>query len=489
MNGHVLELTNANSYEELSFDNKEHMSLINTIYQDKVMIKESMTYSSESIQFDSETEETYDECYSCFMCNVSYNTQFDLEEHLRTHNDDETFHHSNIDSTSEPLPSEFIRPSKYFRCYECLKVCKSQLSYNEHMLTHTGEKPHHCRVCDRKFRHIANFRTHLKSHTNIKTLVCSLCCKTIVGEKNYYIHYMDVHNKMSVRQSRLYHTSSSDSDEDFNPKISYYKKKKINMRNGKCRKYNEPFGPLFAKKAWEKKQFENYIWDIDEEKCERDAVHEAIECSRLDIQNMLKNKKQQLNDYNTEEYQKLLDILVEEKNSTGKINEAKLIGPFFWKSALCKAGLIEEYLSPVQFQSQLRVTECISCRKCFARLPQNNKDNIIPSTPPCSSCFMMKNETTLNKHKSEQHTENPPYICKECLSQSYSWYEYVQHMKMHLRYAARCSECIYMMMNKPEQVIFLCHECDMSFDSDEQLKIHLKTHLENGQNNSCSNKS
>jgi len=123
------------------------------------------------------------------------------------------------------------------------------------MLTHTGEKPHHCRACDRKFRHIANFRTHLKSHENVRTLVCSLCRKTIIGEKNYYIHYMDVHNKTSIRNPRPYQTSSSDSDEDFNPKVSYYKKKKHSSR--KLRKVeSEPFGPLFAKKAWEQKQRE-----------------------------------------------------------------------------------------------------------------------------------------------------------------------------------------------------------------------------------------
>lgn len=204
---------------------------------------------------ESESDDIYDECYSCFMCNVSYNTQLDLDSHLRTHNDDETFHHSNINSISEPLPCSSIRPSKYFRCNECLKVCKSQLSFNEHMLTHTGEKPHHCRACDRKFRHIANFRTHLKSHENVRTLVCSLCRKTIIGEKNYYIHYMDVHNKTSIRNPRPYQTSSSDSDEDFNPKVSYYKKKKHSSR--KLRKVeSEPFGPLFAKKAWEQKQRE-----------------------------------------------------------------------------------------------------------------------------------------------------------------------------------------------------------------------------------------
>lgn len=107
----------------------------------------------------------------------------------------------------------------------------------------------------------------------------------------------------------------------------------------------------------------------------------------------------------------------------------------------------------------------------------------MPSKPPCSSCFMIKNECTLNNHKLECHNETPPYVCKECLLESKTWYEYVQHMKMHLRYAAKCSECVYNMLNKPDNVIFLCDVCEMSFDSDEQLRVHVKTHLENGQNN------
>jgi len=82
---------------------------------------------------------------------------------------------------------------------------------------------------------------------------------------------------------------------------------------------------------------------------------------------MLKKRKQNLTDYITKEYQKQLDDLIFEKNSTGKINETKLSGPLFWKNALIKAGLIEEDILPIQFQSQLRLIECISCKKCFAR--------------------------------------------------------------------------------------------------------------------------
>lgn len=97
---------------------------------------------------------------------------------------------------------------------------------------------------------------------------------------------------------------------------------------------------------------------------------------------------------------------------------------------------------------------------------------------------MIKNESTLNKHKAENHDGTAPYICKECLWESNTWYEYVQHMKMHLRYASKCSECVYNMINKPDNsVMFLCDVCEMSFDNYDQLKIHIDAHIETGQIN------
>lgn len=116
------------------------------------------------------------------------------------------------------------------------------------------------------------------------------------------------------------------------------------------------------------------------------------------------------------------------------------------------------------------------------RLPESTENNVLPSKPPCSGCFMIKNESALNQHKSEAHSETPPFVCKECFLELNSWYKYVQHMKMHLKYAAKCNECIYHMHHKSSNVIFLCHVCNLSFESDDQLTIHINTHLENGQN-------
>lgn len=82
---------------------------------------------------------------------------------------------------------------------------------------------------------------------------------------------------------------------------------------------------------------------------------------------MLQKRKQLLTNYNTEEYQKRIETLVLEKNANNPINISKLSGPFFWKNALVKAGILEEFPNPMQYQSRLKLTECISCRKCFAR--------------------------------------------------------------------------------------------------------------------------
>jgi len=81
------------------------------------------------------------------------------------------------------------------------------------MLNHTGQKLHHCRFCDCKFNHIASSRTQ---HTDekLRTLNCSLCGKTIVGQKNYYLHYLDAHTEKSIRSPQTNQCSSSDRDKD-----------------------------------------------------------------------------------------------------------------------------------------------------------------------------------------------------------------------------------------------------------------------------------
>ncbi|XP_060856029.1 zinc finger protein 561-like [Metopolophium dirhodum] len=218
----------------------------------------------------------------------------------------------------------------------------------------------------------------------------------------------------------------------------------------------------------------------EEEESKKYAVQEAIGSSRQDTLNTFEKRKEQPTDYNTEEYTKLLKTLIQEKNSTGQFNEAKFMGPLFWKNSLFKAGLIEEPIHPVKFQGRLRPIECTSCGTFFAKLPISNEVNIMKSKLPCPKCFNTENESTLLEHQLKRHRELPPFICKECMWKSETWFKYIQHMKTHFRCVAKCSECVYSdMMNKPANTFFLCHVCEMSFDSDDERRVHVKIHVEN----------
>lgn len=56
--------------------------------------------------------------------------------------------------------------SKLFKCQLCSYASKWNYSVKRHMLTHTGERPHGCNHCSKRYKDSRQLKNHLKVHEN-----------------------------------------------------------------------------------------------------------------------------------------------------------------------------------------------------------------------------------------------------------------------------------------------------------------------------------
>ncbi|XP_018570034.1 zinc finger protein 239-like [Anoplophora glabripennis] len=102
----------------------------------------------------------------CNFCGKMFPRGYRIEEHILTHT-----------------------PDKPFQCQICHKTFSKNFNLKMHEHTHSGDRPYICSKCGKSYTTSSNLRTHmLSSHSNEKKHVCDICKMTFV-----YPRYLKLH--------------------------------------------------------------------------------------------------------------------------------------------------------------------------------------------------------------------------------------------------------------------------------------------------------
>jgi len=89
-------------------------------------------------------------------------------------------------SLSQHMHSHGKKKNK-FKCEECEREFTQRDTYNDHMNTHTGNKPYKCTICAKEYHSSQSLRFHLAIHGD-KKYDCDICNKTFSYSSSLRAH-------------------------------------------------------------------------------------------------------------------------------------------------------------------------------------------------------------------------------------------------------------------------------------------------------------
>lgn len=169
--------------EELGKEGYEYFDEdTNGMYEEEERLLEpSCDVTVENGEFDSETNnfissEGKDNLFVCLVCSHMFPSQKQLALHSATHD------------LNEEEQEMYDDPVRNLTCEFCGRVLSTKSTLREHIMIHTGEKPHECLLCGAHFRHKANLVVHVNSHAVVSTYKCKKCNKAFTKKLEFEKH-------------------------------------------------------------------------------------------------------------------------------------------------------------------------------------------------------------------------------------------------------------------------------------------------------------
>ncbi|NWQ61238.1 ZN652 protein, partial [Neopipo cinnamomea] len=154
---------------------------------------------------------TKDMPFTCETCGKSFKRSMSLKVHSLQHSGEKPFK-CEVRSwvwphlTSSQMGTKtliwgeifcFLRlPSCFFMCQWCGKDFNMKQYFDEHMKTHTGEKPYICEICGKSFTSRPNMKRHRRTHTGEKPYPCDVC-----GQRFRFSNMLKAHKEKCFRVS------------------------------------------------------------------------------------------------------------------------------------------------------------------------------------------------------------------------------------------------------------------------------------------------
>ncbi|XP_028308090.1 telomere zinc finger-associated protein isoform X2 [Gouania willdenowi] len=161
--------------------------------EEKIQNKTSETKNEDKDDDDSTTDS--EKKKKCLICNKSFKSKYYLKVHNRRHTGERPFGCNKCGKKyfrKENLLMHEMKDCARVQTYSC-PTCSSTFQSKEkmrlHVVSHTGEMPHKCSMCQEQFLYKKNLTSHMmKVHGYPKPHVCSQCPKTFLTRTEVRVH-------------------------------------------------------------------------------------------------------------------------------------------------------------------------------------------------------------------------------------------------------------------------------------------------------------